>query len=418
MHRALLLWSVRFALLSCCFGQLHSFGQFVSPWTQEGHDKFWNSVFDAALGPYGRPFEALQNLQDMHTAYGWSVTGGNSGTGKGVPKDGRGRLSHYAGPEHGAGGKSSRRHRWDLSSPWEYWKPGCLSTSTERFRKYFRMSRDRFDDIYSRAARSGKFKLNPAEPMFAELHAGGPWRLGRGQHDKVPPLCLKMAASFRRLATGESFASLASEFRVGLSTLHAFDKKFLKWFRMTYWKEYVVGESGVGFDDLQSIQQSEAVFRQFGLPGFITCMDGVHCAWELAPFTSRWQYKGKEGYPTVVINVHCTATGRIVYAGPIFPGAHNDKTMVHYDKLVQALCHDPLFRECKWSTCVPRDEGNFHQLHGCMTLCDSGYHQWKETMNGYKHPSCVADALWICRQAAQTNISIFIYIYVCICIYI
>ena len=94
MHRAvLLLWSVRFALLSCCFGQLHSFGQFVSPWTQEGHDNFWNSVFDAALGPYGRPFESLQDLQDMHTAYGWSVTGGNSGTGKGVAKDGRVRLS-------------------------------------------------------------------------------------------------------------------------------------------------------------------------------------------------------------------------------------------------------------------------------------------------------------------------------------
>jgi hypothetical protein len=26
----------------------------------------------------------------------------------------------------------------------------------------------------------------------------------------------------------------------------------------------------------------------------------------------------KEGFPTVVVNVHCTATGRIVYCGPIF----------------------------------------------------------------------------------------------------
>ena len=205
MHRAFLLWSVRFALLSCVCGQLHSFGRFVAPWRQEGEDKFWNSVFDAALGPYARPFEALQNLQDMQTAYGWSMIGAKSRTGKGVPKDGRGRLVHYAGPEHGAGGNSSRRHRWDLSSPWEYWKIGCLSTSTERFRKYFRMSRDRFDDIYSRAARSGQFKLNPAEPMFAELHTAGAWRLGRSQLHKVPPLCLKMAASFRRLATPVPF---------------------------------------------------------------------------------------------------------------------------------------------------------------------------------------------------------------------
>ena len=82
MHRSLLLWSVRFALLSSCFGHLHSFGQFVSPWTQEGHDKFWNSVFDTALGPYGRPFQVLQNLENIQTVYDWSPTGGNSGTAK------------------------------------------------------------------------------------------------------------------------------------------------------------------------------------------------------------------------------------------------------------------------------------------------------------------------------------------------
>jgi hypothetical protein len=80
---------------------------------------------------------------------------------------------------------------------------------------------------------------------------------------------------------------LAEEFRIGESTLNTFDKKFLKWLRMTYWQEYVVGQSGLGFDDLASIEQEEKLFRQFGLPGFVTCMDGVHLAWELAPFMSR-----------------------------------------------------------------------------------------------------------------------------------
>ena len=163
-----------------------------------------------------------------------------------------------------------------------------MSTSTERFRKHFRIGRDRFDDIYSRAARSGEFHLNPLEPMYAEFHQVQPIRPGRAQLDKVPPLCLKMAASFRRLATGESYASLSHEFRIGLSTVHKFDKQFLKWFRLSYWKEYVVGESGVGFDDYASIEKEEKVFRQFGLPGFVTCMDGVHLTWELAPFMSRW----------------------------------------------------------------------------------------------------------------------------------
>ncbi len=48
-----------------------------------------------------------------------------------------------------------------------------------------------------------------------------------------------------------------------------------------------MGQSGLGFDDLASIEQEEKLFRQFGLPGFVTCMDGVHLAWELVPFMSR-----------------------------------------------------------------------------------------------------------------------------------
>ena len=280
MVRASLVWP-RGGLL------LMTLSQFAIPVSPE--DKFWDSYFDAALGPYARPFASLQEAHDFQTAYGMPPGSGKAGPGKGVPKNGKGRKPRYLCEEEGAEGQSRWRHRWWLSTAWEYWTPGCLSTSTERFRKYFRIGRDRFEDIYSKAARSGEFSLHPLEPMYGELHPGGPIRHGCAQVKKVPPLCLKMAASFRRLATGQSFASLAEEFRIGESTLNTFDKEFLKWFRVTYWQEYVVGQSGVGFDDLAAIEQEEKVFRQFGLPGFVTCMDGVHLAWELAPFMSRWQ---------------------------------------------------------------------------------------------------------------------------------
>ncbi len=106
------------------------------------------------------------------------------------------------------------------------------------------------------------------------------------------------------------------------------DKKFWDWFREQYWETYVTGQSGVGFEDLVSIQTEEKLFGQMGVPGFITCMDGVYFAWERGSYQIRYQYIDKEGFPTVVINVHCTTTGHIVYAGPIFPDAHNDKTIV------------------------------------------------------------------------------------------
>jgi hypothetical protein len=93
----------------------------------------------------------------------------------------------YDGTEYGAFGKSCHRYAWHKSSAWEYWIPGCLSTSTERFRKHFLMGRDRFDDIYNRAARSGEFHLHPLEPMYAERHPRQPIRPGRAQLHKVPP---------------------------------------------------------------------------------------------------------------------------------------------------------------------------------------------------------------------------------------
>ena len=61
------------------------------------------------------------------------------------------------------------------------------------------------------------------------------------------------------------------------------------------------------------------------------------------------------------------------------------------------MCHDTLFKDCKWDTCVPDGTGTYTKLTGYMTLCDSGYHEWKETMNGYKHPTTTVEDLWIVR---------------------
>ena len=120
-----------------------------------------------------------------------------AGPGRGVPACPHGRKSMYVSAQHCPIGSSRRRHRWWLSSPWEYWQPGLLASSTDRFRKFFRIGRDRFDDIYRRAALRGKFHLHPHEPMYRELHPDGPLGHGRAQVHKVPPLYLKMAASFR-----------------------------------------------------------------------------------------------------------------------------------------------------------------------------------------------------------------------------
>jgi hypothetical protein len=364
-------------------------------------DRVWRRFYDDLLGPDADPVAMVEMMEQMDQAYGrWAGAGHSQpGPGRGVPRAGF-RCRKYLGAEFGASGASARRHAWEKSSLWEFWIPGCLSQSCQRFRDYFRISRERFDMIYEAAAQSGLFGLNPSEPQYANIHPEGPHRPGHHQDDKKIPLCLRMAASLRRVASGDTFASLAHEFRIAESTLCDFDKQFWAWFREHYWEAYVTGQSGVGFDDLASIQAEELLFRQMGLPGFITCMDGVHCAWEKNAYQIRYQYIGKEGFPTIVINVHCTATGRILYAGPVFPGAHNDKTIVRSDELVMRMQSDPLFKDCKWATVVPDGKGGFQELSGCMALCDGGYHNWLETMSGPKQPISPEQAQWAGRYSS------------------
>ncbi len=159
-------------------------------------DKFWDSYFDTSLGPYARPSETLQETHDFQTSYGMTPRGGKSGSVKGVPKNVEDMKPRYLCEKEDADGQSHWRRRWWLSTSWQ---PVCLSTSTDRFHKYFRIGRDHFEDIYNKTDHSGEFTLHPLEPMYGELHPGGPIRHGCVQVKKVFPLCLKMTVSFRSL---------------------------------------------------------------------------------------------------------------------------------------------------------------------------------------------------------------------------
>jgi hypothetical protein len=237
--------------------------------------------------PYDRP-EVVQSIRDMQTVYGsWKVPHTlQPSFGTGVPTSGF-RQNRFLGPIWGDDGNSALRHDWYKSTEWEYWIPGCLTEYCLRFHKYFRILSQRFDMIYEAAALSGLFGVHPDEAMYSEVHAEGPGRPGKHQDHKRIPLCLMIGASMRCVASGNTFICLGEELHIGGSTLLAFDKKFWKWFRKEYWTTWVVGVSDVGFDDIASIEKEEKLFRQMGLPGFITCMDVVHFVWEHTPYQVR-----------------------------------------------------------------------------------------------------------------------------------
>jgi hypothetical protein len=197
-------------------------------------DVAWTRVYEELVRLHQGRQAREQAMRDLETTYGrrQGRDAERVWIGQGIPAAGY-RVNRYQGPAWGTGGNSSRRWEWNKSTAWEYWIPGCLSESSTRFRKYFRVSRERFDMIYEAAATSGQFGLNPEDPMYSKVYPGPP-RPGRHQDFKKIPLCLCIAASFRRVASGCSFAILAEEFHISSSALLAFDKKFWKWFRKQY----------------------------------------------------------------------------------------------------------------------------------------------------------------------------------------
>ncbi len=66
--------------------------------------------------------------------------------------------------------------------------------------------------------------------------------------------------------------------------------------------------------------------------------------------------------------------------------------------------NDALFTSCEWDTSVLDTNGQTYNLHGCMTLCDSGYHRWQETMCSMKYPTSVNDA----RFSSRFGYSLFL----------
>jgi hypothetical protein len=71
----------------------------------------------------------------LETAYAWS-----SHTTQRHPKSTT-RTVRFQDEKYGAGGKSNRLLDWKQSSLWHYWIEDCLSSSTTRFHKFFRITR-------------------------------------------------------------------------------------------------------------------------------------------------------------------------------------------------------------------------------------------------------------------------------------
>ena len=253
----------------------------------------------------------------------------------------------------------------------EQWGNEPSSVLYQDFNLQFRVPFPVFDELLTLTRESGRFPDEKAKKK------GAP----------PAPLALKVLACLRFLATGMSFAALQLECGVSKGVLSPFYDQWTSWLIETQYDKYIsIPETHAEIDRIQHI------FSKLGIPGCCSSMDGVHVAWDNCPTRYRFNYIGKEGYPTLAWNVHGDHLGRILHVNGPHAGGRNDKTMARLDTMLKAVKKSPVYNNFKYT--LMTTVGQAVQHRGAWVLCDGGYHLWKTTICAFKHSTAPKHLIW------------------------
>ncbi len=253
----------------------------------------------------------------------------------------------------------------------EHWGDDPSTVLYNDFTLQFRVPFPVFDELLTLTRESGRFtdekvKKKGAPPI---------------------PLALKVLGCLRFLATGMSFGSLQLECGVSKGVLSPFYDQWTSWLIETQFDKYIsIPQSH------QEIDRIQGIFSKLGIPGCCSSMDGVHVAWDNCPERYRFNYIGKEGYPTLAWNVHCDHLGRILHVNGPHAGGRNDKTMARLDAMLKAVKESDVFTTFKFHLMTTMGQAVQHT--GAWVLCDGGYHMWKTTICAFKHSRTPRNLIW------------------------
>lgn len=188
---------------------------------------------------------------------------------------------------------------------------------------------------------------------------------------KGPPrasLDMKMVASLRILATGCQFDAFEEAAGLDKETLRRFFHDWMQHLAVN------VAPLHIKLPEGEELRSCAEVYRKLGFPGAIMSTDATHVPWDRVPCTQHANHTGKEKFPSLVWNAHVTHDRQFRHVAQAQPGARNDKTLAHYDWLMQSI-KGGLFGE---ETFNLYDSDGIPQQHkGFYLICDGGYHMWR-----------------------------------------
>jgi len=240
--------------------------------------------------------------------------------------------------------------------------PNCSHRDAKLFRRRFRVPVEVYNMLYARA-----------KQVFSTKAFG----VGNGKGAHAAPLSNKILACLRIVGRGLDYDTVAWESGLSESLIKKFFPTFVRWLGVEVYADEVTVPSG------ESLQHALKVYRIHGYPGCMCSVDGVHVAWDCCPAGSRWEYTGKEGYPTLAFNVCVTHTREIIHVSGPVSGKTNDLTQARYDEFLTKLRLNQVSPNIKFDLYTA--DGSLKEHTGVWAMCDNGYHNWRCLMPPVKH---------------------------------
>jgi hypothetical protein len=140
----------------------------------------------------------------------------------------------------------------------------------------------------------------------------------------------------------------------------------------------------------RNMEELSAVMERYeekDLPGCGGSIDVVHLKWSNCPAGDKNRSKGKEGYPTVALEVVSGFDRQILGISSIQFGTRNDKHIVKIDETVKNI-RTGWYKDVEWY--YYDEQGNKCKAFGVYFVCDGGYLRWPVLICPYQGASAAS----------------------------
>lgn len=193
------------------------------------------------------------------------------------------------------------------------------------------------------------------------------------------PLELLILGALRVLGRALVFDDLEEGTRISAEVHRTFFHEFIEYYSIYVYPQVVKIPNPEIPEELEKLERMIKPYEMAGFPGCIGSVDGTHFRWDVCPSSLTVACQGKEGFPTIGIQVSVTHWREIIHTTTTFNGTINDLTKTRYDDFIMGLHEGRILQNHTFE--LFKENGTPVKHKGLYVLADNGYHKWKCLQN-------------------------------------